>query len=173
MFILSSQPSLDWIKVVPIIISSLSLLLSISHIIFDLYKNRTDFVIFLEHYESVLVNSCHRCVFTFVVQNLSSAPLSILRMKIHKTKCDISHQWISEIYHPKFPETDTPCTERIFSDDFPIFIPPHGGKICRVIFRFPKRYPHYGESITIHITTEKKSKSFTLQIPIGETATSQ
>ncbi len=91
-----------------ITIAILSLILSSTQWIYTLYKNRTNFSMSLERFQwyEKPEYDYNQGIFTFMICNLSTAPLTITRMTIKKTSCLITHQWIGDHYYPKFPETD-------------------------------------------------------------------
>lgn len=64
---------------------------------------------------------------------------------------------------PKFPETDIPRTERIFSADFPICIPSLGAKRSIVKFEIDsaEAFPSDLNNIRLQIATNNKIKEST------------
>lgn len=154
-------------KYVSLCIAILGFLMSLAQWIYTLYKNRTRFSMSIERmqwYERPEYKY-NRCICTFMIWNLSSAPLTITRMSIDETNCLITHQWIGECYYPAFPESDIPKTERKFSPDFPLMLPPNGGGIYSVIFDFDLKMERPNNLIKVDVQTTHKKKSFCLFCP--------
>lgn len=146
-------------------IAVISFILTFGQLLCGIYTKRTNFTISAEKLEKHSFGNFTRYIFTFMVQNLSSSPVSITRMKICDTKCLIQHQWIGEKYYPKFEESDIPITERLLSTEFPVNLIGHDGKIIKVIFDFPSSKCEMQSPVTLKIMTNKKSKSFTFDLP--------
>lgn len=115
------------IDIITLVIATLGFILSVCQWIYVLYSKRTNFSLSIERFEWYRHPEYNRAIFTLMIWNNSSSPLTITRMCINEVKCLISRQWIGERYYPNNPETDIPCTERKLSPDFPICISPHGG----------------------------------------------
>ena len=138
-----------------ITIAILSLILSSTQWIYTLYKNRTNFSMSLERFQwyEKPEYDYNQGIFTFMICNLSTAPLTITRMTIKKTSCLITHQWIGDHYYPKFPETDIPTTERQLSPDFPITIAPNGSGLYSIVFHFDLEAKRPGHHIKVTVQT--------------------
>lgn len=148
-------------------IALLSFVMSLSQWLYTLYKNRTRFFMSLERLEwyEYPQYKYNRCICTFMIWNLSNAPLTITRMTIGETNCLITHQWIGERYYPKSFECDIPRTERKLSPDFPLTLPPNGGGIYSIIFDFDIKSEKPSGLIKVDVQTAYKKKSFCLYCP--------
>lgn len=153
-----------------ITIAILSLILSSTQWIYTLYKNRTNFSMSLERFQwyEKPEYDYNQGIFTFMICNLSTAPLTITRMTIKKTSCLITHQWIGDHYYPKFPETDIPTTERQLSPDFPITIAPNGSGLYSIVFHFDLEAKKPGHHIKVTVQTAYKKKIISLYCPTVE-----
>lgn len=157
-------------KYLSITIAILSLILSSTQWIYTLYKNRTNFSMSLERFQwyEKPEYDYNQGIFTFMICNLSTAPLTITRMTIKKTSCLITHQWIGDHYYPKFPETDIPTTERQLSPDFPITIAPNGSGLYSIVFHFDLEAKRPGHHIKVTVQTAYKKKIISLYCPTVE-----
>lgn len=151
----------DWFAIV---ISLISLVLTLGQLFYGMYKNRTNFTLSIQHLEIAKREEYSRYIFAFMISNLSSAPISITRMKIGNVNSLLLHQWTGERYYPGYTNEEKQ-TEIMFSADFPINLIANSGTLVKVVFDFkdPNRLPSH--LITIDVDTDKKSKSFTLYLP--------
>ena len=101
-----------------------------------------------------------------MIQNNLSSRISLTRMELLGTKSLLTHQWIGDKYYPKFKETDIPGTERQLSNDFPIHLIANAGTICKVIFDFQDKEFSLPPNPSLHITTNKKEKTFTIDCSV-------
>lgn len=98
---------------------------------------------------------------SITIVNKSNSSLNITHIYfIDKDKeylCFLKKQWSGEHYYPKYPETDIPRTERIFSTDFPITLQPNDAKSELVKFSVPNHINVKKHDIVrLKIATDKK-----------------
>ena len=153
------------IDIITLVIATLGFILSVCQWIYVLYSKRTNFSLSIERFEWYRHPEYNRAIFTLMIWNNSSSPLTITRMCINEVKCLISHQWIGERYYPNNPETDIPCTERKLSPDFHIFISPHGGGLFSIVFDFKSASKIPKRSISIDVQTSNSKKRFHVCCP--------
>ena len=106
-------------------------------------------------------------VLGFYFTNLSDLPISIHLVEISEQndkwyKCLLLRSWIGEKYYPKFPETDLPRTERIYSEEFPINLMSYQSKFSFIKFELPPKMNNsvVDNSIKIKIRTNRKKFMF-------------
>lgn len=111
-------------------------------------------------------------VLTFRFTNLSDLPISIHSIDIVSNSgitysCQLLKEWISERYYPKFPETDIPRTERVYSTEFPANLESYQSSLCFVKFEIPEqtrdKLTNENVKIIIHTNRRKFSKSLNLK----------
>lgn len=151
-------------ELITLITAALGLILSVLQWIYTLYSKRTNFSMSIEKFEFHTNKSYNRAIFTLMIWNNSSAPLTITRMSINNVNCLIKHQWVGDRYYPDFPENDIPRTERELSPDFPITIAAHGGGLYPIIFDFDPNTT-LDKLIPIIIQTSNCRKKFILFCP--------
>lgn len=151
-------------KTLTFIIALAGFILSLSQWIYVLYSKRTNFNVTIENVEKA--DSRHIYTFTFIIKNLSSAPLVITRTSINNVNCLLLPCWIGERYYPKYEETDIPVTERVFSSGMPLNIPSNSSVIHTIAFKIPSDTDFILENpATVLFSTDKTEKEFTLSHP--------
>lgn len=151
-------------KILTFIIALAGFVLSLSQWIYVLCSKRTNFNVILENVEKA--DSRHIYTFTFMIKNLSSAPLVITRTSINNVNCLLLPCWIGERYYPKYQETDIPVTERIFSSGMPLNIPSHSSAIHTIAFKTTSDTDFIlNNPATVLFSTDKAEKVFTLSLP--------
>lgn len=105
-------------------------------------------------------------VLTFRFTNLSDLPISIHSIDIVTSdkitySCQLLKEWISERYYPKFPETDIPRTERVYSTEFPTNLDSYQSSMYFVMFEIPEKTISKltNENVKIIIHTNRRNFS--------------
>lgn len=145
--------------------------LSLSQFVYSLWNKRTNISVSLETLRTSNVENEQSVKLGLIFQNNSSSPIIITRVSLllnHRRvlyPCVLTHRWVAERYHPKHNETDIPITERIFSADFPISLQPSQGTFEIILFDIPIDVKLSKDFITLKIITNKKNKTYILQVP--------
>ena len=147
-------------EIVSLCLSAMALVLSIFQIAKTAWEKREKYKLIVDNIQIIILK--------ITIVNNSTAPLNITRISyVAKNKnvylCFLSKKWCGEHYYPKFPETDIPRTERIFSADFPICIPSLGAKRSIVKFEIDsaEAFPSDLNNIRLQIATNNKIKEST------------
>lgn len=105
-------------------------------------------------------------VLTLRFTNLSDLPISIHSIDIVTSdkitySCQLLKEWISERYYPKFPETDIPRTERVYSTEFPTNLDSYQSSMNFVKFEIPEKTISKltNENVKIIIHTNRRNFS--------------
>lgn len=151
-------------ELITLIIAILGFILSAIQWGYTFYCKRINFSMSIEKFEPGHSDLYDRAIFTLMIWNNSSAPLTITRMSINNVNCSITHQWVGEHYYPTTPESDIPRTERHLSPDFPITLAPHGGGLYPIVFNF-KKNTALEKLVHIVVQTSNGKKCFTLFRP--------
>lgn len=148
------------------VIAILAFLLSVAQWIYTLWCSRTHFNAEITNIEKAPNSKGTRYTFTFLINNLSSAPLVITKATIQHIDCNYLKKWIGERYFPKFPETDVPTTEQCFSSEIPLNLVPHSSSLCTLVFNVEKGEKlNLASPIAVTFRTTKKIKTFKLESP--------
>lgn len=106
-------------------------------------------------------------IICFYITNHSTNPISVtnifLKIQHGYLMSLLTKRWISQRTYPKFPETDIPLTEMIFSQTFPINLIANQTVMAFVIF--PSDNLETGNTYQFKFITDKKQFKFDLQIP--------
>ncbi len=147
-------------------IAILGFLLSVAQWIYILWCNRTHFSVEITNIEKTNHSKGTRYVFTFLINNLSSAPLVITKATIQNIDCKFLKKWIGERYFPKFPETDVSTTEQCFSSEIPMNLVPRSSSLNSLVFDIPKGEKlNLASPLSVTFRTTKKTKIFKLDTP--------
>lgn len=149
-----------------------ALILSLLQWIQHFSQQRTHLKLEIQNIMSYKHNQIETCNILFTISNKSASPIAITRIILGDESgaeypCCLTHKYICEHYYNKFPETDIPCTERIFSTDFPICLPAHGCVMPFVVFDVIGKEFSFAElsEVYVKVITDKKVKTFYLSIP--------
>lgn len=155
-------------EIVSLCLSAMALVLSIFQIAKTAWEKREKYKLIVDNIQIIKSSSNSGIILNITIVNNSTAPLNITRISyVAKNKnvylCFLSKKWCGEHYYPKFPETDIPRTERIFSADFPICIPSLGAKRSIVKFEIDsaEAFPSDLNNIRLQIATNNKIKEST------------
>lgn len=152
-------------ETITLIIAVAGFLLSVAQLIYGIYSNRTHFSVEIKNVEKARWNNKNVYIFTFLINNLSSAPLVITQVSTQNVICRLNRKRIGEIYHTKYPETDIPCTERIFSSELPINLTSYASAIHHFIFQKEDGKLNLASPMSVTFQTNKKKKTFNLDCP--------
>ena len=151
---------------VTLIIAILGFILSVSQWIYTLWSKRTHFNAEIKNISKTTLKGENTYIFSLLINNLSSAPLVITKVTTQNIDCKYTKKWISERYFPKFPETDIPITERVFSSQLPLNFAPHSASLELLVFKIPNGEKlNLASPITITFTTTNKIKTLKLKTP--------
>lgn len=153
-------------KDITFFIAVVSFVLSIAQLIYTIYSKRTRFTVEIKNVEKCLRGTKNTYIFTFLINNLSSAYLVLTQVTIQNVNCQINHRWIGERYYPKFHKTDIPCTERIFTSELPLNFAPHSGAIHHLMFQVEKDEKiNLASPLLVTFQTSNKKKTIKLNCP--------
>ena len=152
------------------VIAIAGFVLSLFQFIHSLWSKRTNISVSLETLCTLNVENKKSIKLGLIFQNNSSSPIIITKVSLllnHRASysCVLTHRWVAERYYPKHNETDIPITERIFSADFPISLQSSQGIFEIVLFDIPANIKLSKDFITLKIITNKKNKTYILQVP--------
>lgn len=153
-------------------IALLAFAMSGFQLIRDHCRRRTNISLELQNFELYDLGKNMDYILLLTITNKSDSPISITKLLLiddygKEFSCHLTHRYICEHYYNKFPETDIPCTERIFSPDFPICLPSHGCTMPFIVFSDSSIRLTITEKTKLHVRviTDKKEKWFSLSIP--------
>lgn len=151
------------------ILAILAFIISTFQLICSFLCKKTNINVAIQETENFNLIEKQKLIFKMLLENNSSEPIAITRIFLivdsNEYSCELNHKWIGEHYYPKYPETDTPCTERKFSADFPIQMEAKSAISSSVLFELPFNIDK--SQIVFYklkVVTNKKSKIFKLPV---------
>lgn len=152
--------NIDW-TIILNIISVCAFLLSVGQLMYALISKRTNLSIFvLEAYSRERIDNIYLQI---EISNNSSIDVSINRFIIKSQKSLINKHMIAEKYYTKFPETDIPISERVFTASLPIYLRSYESWIGVIAFPFSEKI--VPGKCFIDIITNKGKKREEIMIP--------
>lgn len=155
----------DFLAVVAFFLSSYQLIQNYLH-------RRTNIALEIQNLRLTNNEKDEKYKLLLTISNNSDLPIIITKILLiddlgKEFPCCLTHKYIGEHYYNKYSETDIPCTERIFSVDFPICLPAHGAAMPYIVFAGNSIRLSFRETSKLHIkvVTDKKTKYFCLDIP--------
>ena len=144
------------------LIALFALIFTISQYVFSRIKNKEKYKIIADKVETCRVGNKNVLLINMSIINCSSSTLNITRMFFVNSKknilCNLNKTWSGEHYYPKFPETDIPITERIFSAQFPISVQPNGAVSELIRFESDEDVFVEDNCLVLQISTNKKTR---------------
>ena len=152
------------------LIAILAFFLSLFQLIRDYCRRKTNVDVKLQNFELHNLPATTNYIILLTISNKSDAPIAITKILLTDDygkdfSCCLTHKYIAEHYYNKFPETDIPCTERIFSPDFPINLPAHASNMPFIVFSDSSIRLTPDSTIKITVITDKKSRAFEFPVP--------
>ncbi len=159
-----------WIWVVKnkdFLIAFIALILTILQFIFSCLKKREKYQIIAEKM-NLTTGNMNILLVNMSIINYSSSVLNITKMHFinpkDKVLCNLNKTWSGEHYYPKFPETDIPITERIFSVQFPISVQPNGAISVLVRFESVNDFIVLDNCLKIKVSTTKSTRKIFMNV---------
>ena len=141
------------------LIALIALILTVLQLIVSFIKNREKYKIFADKIELITIENKKVLLINMSIVNYSSSTLNITKMhfinKNDRVLCNLNKTWSGEHYYPKFPETDIPRTERIFSVQFPISVQPNGAASVLIRFESINDFVIYDNLLKVEVSTSK------------------
>ncbi|MBQ3431958.1 MAG: hypothetical protein IJG23_04155 [Clostridia bacterium] len=150
------------------ILTVIAFVLSVGELISKIIKNRTNYSVDLINANVYEFEDKNQLLSSFIIVNKSSAPLTITMFEFINDDvpymCILKRIAIAEHYHNKYPETDIPITERIYSTEIPINLSPKQAVMCHIPFYIGKckNTVSENEKLCFRITTSKGKKTVNL-----------
>lgn len=141
------------------LIALIALILTVLQLIVSFIKNREKYKIFADKIELITIENKKVLLINMSIVNYSSSTLNITKMhfinKNDRVLCNLNKTWSGEHYYPKFPETDIPRTERIFSAQFPISVQPNGAASVLIRFESINDFVISDNLLKVEVSTSK------------------
>ena len=141
------------------LIALVALFLTILQFIISCVKNQEKYEIIVNKVDLSSNGNNNTLLLSMSIFNCSSSPLNITKIHLinekSKVLCKLNKTWSGEHYYPKFPETDIPRTERIFSAQFPISIQPNGAMSVLVRFDSAENFIIPDNCLKLEVSTIK------------------
>ena len=160
------------------ILSTIAIILSLAQIIVSGINNRTNLELTVEDVQQYKIADKISIIILFTLVNNSKSPINITRIILvgknnQSVPCNLRKSYIGEHYYPKYPETDLPRTERVFSADLPISLSGNGAKSIHLLFETPPDFTDYsnGDIIYFSVKTDKKNLNLTGKCLIHDNGT--
>lgn len=154
------------------LIAVLAFCLSVFQLVRDWHRHKVNISVELQNFESYHFEKNISYIILLTISNKSDSPISITKILLiddygKEFSCCLTHKYVCEHYYNKFAETDIPCTERIFTPDFPLCLPAHGCTMPFIKFEDSsiRFLSETSNKLHIKFITDKKCKHLTLDIP--------
>lgn len=152
------------------LIALIALIFTLLQFINSRIKNKEKYEIIIHNVETYTDVNKNVLLINMSIINCSSSTLNITKMFfVNSNKnilCKLNKTWSGEHYYPKFPETDIPITERIFSAQFPISIQPNGAVGELIKFESDESFIVNDDCLILRISTNKKTRKLCINYKI-------
>ena len=154
--------------IIATVISIISLLIALIQAVGSKLSKRENYTVQIDNVQQFVQQQECSLLISITIINHSISPLNITRIyycdKSGEHLCRLKKTWCGEHYYPKFPETDIPITERVFSADFPLAIEPHGAKSELIKFELPQEEKKItkNDTVKLRVITNKSKKVLSL-----------
>ena len=149
------------------LIALVALFLTILQFIISCVKNHEKYEIIADKVDLSSNGNKNTLLLSMSIFNCSSSPLNITKIYFinekSKVLCKLNKTWCGEHYYPKFPETDLPRTERIFSAQFPISIQPNGAMSVLIRFDSIENFIILDNCLKLEVSTIKNVRKISIK----------
>ncbi len=149
------------------LIALIALIFTILQYVSSRIRNKEKYEIKADKVEIITVENKTVLLIKMSIINCSSSTLHITKMIFANSNnnilCNLNKTWSGEHYYPKFPETDIPRTERIFSAQFPISIQPNGAVSELIRFESDEKISIMSDCLMLEISTNKKTRKICIK----------
>ena len=144
------------------LLALIALILTVIQFVISCVNNKEKYKVLVDNTDLSTVGNKNVLLVRMTIINSSSSTLNITKIFFLNKKdiilCKLNKTWSGERYYPKFPETDIPRTERIFSAQFPISIQPNGAVNELIRFESDKDFDIMNDYLVFKISTNKKTR---------------